>query len=92
MVRDFESSGLTRRQFCAGNQVETNTFHRYMQRYAGAIGNNRAEQRLIPVEVIDSVAMRAEVVVVLAGGRRVEVGRGFDARTLQQVVSALEGY
>ena len=92
LVRDFESSGLTRRQFCARNQVATNTFHRYMQRYAGTIGNNRAEQRLIPVEVIDSVAMRAEVVVVLAGGRRVEVGRGFDARTLQQVVSALEGY
>ena len=36
--------------------------------------------------------VRAEVVVVLARGRRVEVGRDFDVRTLQQVVAALEAY
>jgi hypothetical protein len=63
-----------------------------MQRYAGPMGNSRAEQQLVAVEVTDPVAMRAEVVVVLARGRRVEVGRGFDANTLQQVVSALEAY
>jgi hypothetical protein len=28
--------------------------------------------------------------VVLTGGRRIEVGRGFDAQTLQQLVSLLE--
>jgi hypothetical protein len=92
LVRDFESSILTRKQFCDRNKVAANTFHRYMQRYAGGIGNNRAEQQLVAVEVIDSVATRAEVVVVLTRGRRVEVGRGFDAKTLQQVVSALEAY
>ena len=90
LVRDFEWSGLTRQQFCSRNQVATNTFHRYMQRYAGRIENNRAGQQLVPVEIIDSVAPRAEVEVVLARGHRVEVGKGFDATTLQQVVSALE--
>jgi hypothetical protein len=28
--------------------------------------------------------------VVLAGGRRIEVGRGFDAKTLEQLVRLLE--
>jgi hypothetical protein len=28
--------------------------------------------------------------VVLASGRRIEVGRGFDAKTLEQLVSLLE--
>src|SRR5689334_21057877 len=87
LVRDFESSGLTRRQFCGRNKVAPNTLRRYMQRYAGSIENNRAEQQLVAVEVIHSVGVRAEVVVVLARGRRVEVGRDFDAKTLQQVVS-----
>lgn len=66
-----------------------NTFNRYMQRYGGH-REKKAEQQMVPMEIIDSVSVRAQVVVVLAGGRRVEVGREFDAKTLQQVVSALE--
>jgi hypothetical protein len=63
-----------------------------MQRYAGRGEKNRAEQRLVPVEILDTVAVGAEIVVVLGRGRRVEVARGFDVKTLQQVVSALEAY
>jgi len=92
LVCDFESSGLTRQQFCARNQVATNTFNRYMQRYAGRPKITESKQQLVAVEVVDSAALHAELVVVLARGRRVEVGRGFDARTLQQVVAALEAY
>jgi hypothetical protein len=44
------------------------------------------------VEIVDAQAFRAEVAVVLARGRRVEVARGFDTQTLQQVVAALEAY
>jgi hypothetical protein len=90
LVRSFQSSGLTRQQFCARNEVATNTFNRYMQRYAGR--GEKSEQRLVPVEIVDTVAVGAEVVVVLGRGRRVEVARGFDVKTLQQVVSALEAY
>jgi len=92
LVCDFESSGLTRQQFCAGNQVATNTFNRYMQRYAGRPKTTEAKPQLVALEVVDSAALGAEVVVVLARGCRVEVGRGFDAKTLQQVVAALEAY
>jgi len=92
LVRDFESGGLTRQQFCTRNQVAANTFNRYMQRYAGRPKKTEAEQQLVRVEVVGSVALHSEVVVVLARGRRVEVGKGFDAKTLQQVVAALEAY
>ena len=63
-----------------------------MQRYATRPKITEAEQQLVAVEVVDPVALPAEVVVVLARGRRVEVGKGFDAKTLQQVVAALETY
>ena len=90
LVRNFELSGLTRQQFCARNQVATNTFNRYVQRYGARPEETGTEEQLIAVEMMDAVALRAEVVVVLARGRRVEVGRGFDIQTLQQVVAALE--
>src|SRR4051794_41148371 len=92
LVREFESSSLTRQQFCARSLVARNTFNRYMQRYAGRRQKHKAEQQLVPVEIVDSVPLRAEVIVVLARGRRIEVGRGFDVNTLQQVVTALEAY
>ena len=89
LVRSFETSGLTRVQFCVRNQVATNTFNRYMQRYGGRT-NKAATEQLVAVEIIDSNPHRAEVAVVLRCGLRVEVGRGFDVSTLRQVVAALE--
>jgi hypothetical protein len=63
-----------------------------MLRYAVRADKTGTEQQLVAVEIVNSVARGAEVVVVLAGGQRVEVGRDFDIRTLQQVVSALEAH
>jgi hypothetical protein len=90
LVRSFEASGLTRQQFCSRNQVATNTLNRYMKRYGDRGAAGVQDQQLVAVEIVESVARSAEVVVVVGCGRRVEVGRGFDARTLQQVVAALE--
>jgi hypothetical protein len=92
LVRSFEASSLTRGEFCARNQVAPNTFNRYMQRYGARRCEGDQQQQLIAVEIVDAQAFRAEVAVVLARGRRVEVARGFDAQTLQQVVAALEAY
>jgi hypothetical protein len=92
LVRSFEASGLTRGEFCARNQVAPNTFNRYMQRYGARRCEGDEQQRLIAVEIVDAQVFRAEVAVVLGRGRRVEVGRGFDVQTLQQVVAALETY
>jgi hypothetical protein len=90
LVRSFEASGLKRGEFCARNQVASNTFNRYMQRYGARCGEGDQQQQLVAVEIVDTEIFRAEVAVVLPRGRRVEVARGFDAQTLQQVVAALE--
>ena len=92
LVRSFASSGLTRGEFCARNQVAPNTFNRYMQRYGAGRCEGDQQQQLVAVEIVDARVFRAEVAVVLPGGRRVEVARGFDAHTLQEVVAALESF
>jgi len=92
LVRSFEASSLTRSEFCARNQVAANTFNRYMQRYGGRRCEGGQPQQLVAVEIVDARVFVAEVAVVLPRGRRVEVARGFDAHTLQQVVAALESF
>ena len=42
------------------------------------------------VEVAAKRGDAAELSIVLAGGRRIEVRRGFDAETLRRLVAALE--
>jgi hypothetical protein len=85
-------SGFTRGEFCARNEVALNTFNRYMRRYGGRRFEGDQHQQLVAVEIADARMFHAEVAVVLARGRRVEVARGFDAQTLQRVVAALESY
>lgn len=69
------------------------TLSRYQRRHkrqAPAVRN-----ALLAVEVCDRGPEPAQtgsaLAVVLRGGRRVEVGRGFDAGTLEQLVHVLEG-
>ena len=92
LVRDFQGSGQTRREYCKRNRVAPNTFNRYMQRYGGPSAAAVNAQQLVAVGIVNPGAFRTGVIVVLALGRRVEVARGVDATTLQQVVAALETY
>ena len=75
LVAEYESSGLSRLEFCRERGVGLSTLDRYRTRRKGQpqAGGN------------------ALLAVVLRGGRRVEVGRGFDAGTLEQLVHVLEG-
>lgn len=87
---EFSASGLTRRQFCKDNDVSLNTLNRYIGRY-GHAESAKAEQ-LIRIDVTDVAGFRTEVMVVLQHGRKVEVAKGFDAATLEQVVKVLERF
>jgi hypothetical protein len=62
-----------------------------MQRYGGSAVKIEPKPQLVAVQIVDDGQRRTEVAVVLQNGLRIEVGRGFDTRTLQQVVTALEG-
>ena len=85
---EFKASGLTRREFCDRHQVALNTLNRYISRYS----DHQAAQapEFVRVEVTDPACTPSGVSVVLAGGRRVELDRGFDASTLRAAVSVLE--
>ena len=81
-------SGLTQQEFCERNEVSRNALSRYVkrsrQRQAGA------GQRWIAAEVAEGGAAASGLSVVVGGGCRIEVGRGFDAATLRQLLAALE--
>jgi hypothetical protein len=94
LVAEYESSGLSRQEFCRERGVGLSTLDRYRtrrKRQEPAGGN-----ALLTVEV--SARATAPVgetgsalAVVLRGGRRIEVGRGFDTGTMVQLVRVLEG-
>ena len=94
VVAEYESSGLSRVEFCRERGVALSTLGRYrsrQQRQASA-GSNA----LLAVEVCSRApaptgAAGSALAVVLRSGRRIEVGRGFDTGALEQLVRVLEG-
>jgi len=94
LVAEYESSGLSRDEFCRQRGVGLSTLDRYRtrQKRQSATGGNA----FLPVEVSGRApapvpATVSALAVVLRGGRRIEVGRGFDTSALQQLVRVLEG-
>jgi len=94
LVAEYDSSGLSRLEFCRERGVGLSTLDRYRtrrKRRAPAGGN-----ALLAVEVSGRApqlvaGMGSALAVVLRSGRRIEVGRGFDAGSLEQLVRVLEG-
>jgi hypothetical protein len=94
LVAEYESSGLSREAFCRERGVGLSTLDRYRtrRRRQAPAGSNA----LLAVEVSGRAAARmagtgSALVAVLRGGRRIEVGRGFDTSVLAQLVRVLEG-
>lgn len=93
LVVEYEASGLTQAEFCHQSDLSLKTLSRYLTRYRGETERGhrpQQSQRLVAVEVAASRNGGSELTVVLHGGLRIEVRRGFDAGTLRQVVMALE--
>ena len=90
LAADFEASGLTRVEFCKRNEVSLHTLARYLQQYRRRGAGTEGSQPWVAVEIAASGGLCSELSVLLAGGRRIDVRPGFDAATLQQLVSTLE--
>jgi hypothetical protein len=91
LVAEYEGSGLGRVEFCQAHQLSLATLARYRKRRVQA--SPARESRWVAVEVAGSGAgggASSGLTVVLARGRRVEIGRSFDAQTLMRVLSVLE--
>ena len=88
LANEFRKSGLTRLEFSEQHRVALNTLNRYISRYSGERGG---KPQLLRVDVTQSVCSKESgVAVLLAGGRRVELAKGFDAGTLAEAMSVLE--
>jgi transposase-like protein len=101
LVREYEQSGMSRKEFCAGRGISVHTLDYYRRRHgatrprgarAGHVPASKDTASLpafVPVELIE-VASAPCLRVELANGRRIVVEPGFDAGLLQRVVEALE--
>ena len=90
MAVECEASGLSQREFCEQRGVPLKTLVRYLARYRRKQGCGKQRPRLVAVEVAAKHRDPAELSIVLAGERRIEVRRGFDTDTLRRLVTALE--
>ena len=96
----YRKSGMGRSEFCRSHGMALSTLARHLKKQSGEqrlSGNSMAgESRLIAVELAAMPApvatgrQHSALAVMLSSGRRVEVGSGFDAETLAELVSVLE--
>lgn len=90
LAAEYEASGLRREEFCVQKNVPIKTLARYIAQRLRVQKSERERPRWVAVEVPRSRPGGAEIVISLAGGRRLEVHPGFDADTLRKLVSVLE--
>lgn len=89
-IEEQEGSGQSVARYCALQGFSTSSFYRWRKILAR---EDRPRARFLPVCVVQEEGEpsgSAGVEIVLRGGRRVEVKRGFDAETLRAAVAALE--
>jgi hypothetical protein len=92
LVAEYEASGLSQVEFCREQGLSLATLARYRKRQTqGSPAGNRW------VEVKESAGRPAlggpagsGLAVALPSGCRIEIGRGFDAHTLAQLLGVLE--
>jgi hypothetical protein len=92
LVAEFESSGLTRKAFCAGRGLTVAALDSYRRQ-----ARPSAPGRMVPLEVLPVIsALSAEqgrgdgLWLELANGRRIGVGSGFDATVLRRLLEVVE--
>ena len=90
LAQEVEASGKSRQAFSEERNVPLKTLARYVTRYRRSQVSEGASPKWVAVEVKQAVQRGGELSVILAGGRRIEVTRGFDVATLRAVVRALE--
>jgi predicted ArsR family transcriptional regulator len=96
----YRSSGMGRSEFCRSHGMALSTLAWHLKRQSGEqrlSGNSMAgESRLIAVELAamststTTGKWHSALALLLSNGRKMEVGSGFDAETLAELVSVLE--
>jgi hypothetical protein len=89
VVAEYEASGLSRQEFCLQHGLALATLDRYRKRRVQS-QEASGSSRWVAVELSGGSGPGSALAVVLLSGRRIEVSRGFDAHTLEQLVRLLE--
>ncbi len=89
MAAEYEASGLSQEVFGRQRDIPLKTLARYVVRYRKQKAGLEPP-RWVAAEVAVGNTKGDELAVLLPGGRRIEVKRGFDSATLRQLVAVLE--
>jgi hypothetical protein len=86
-LRDWRSSGLSVRAFCRLRGLSEPSFYAWRRTL-----QQRPAAPFVPVRVVadEAPATASPLELVLAGGRLLRVGPGFEAATLRQLLAVLE--
>ena len=94
IVAEFATSGMQQSEFCRSRGISRSTLDRHLRKQRVQDQANGVGNRLLAVEVRaasgSSAGNSGGLVVALTSGRRIEVGRGFDAATLERLLTVLE--
>jgi hypothetical protein len=90
LAAECEASGLSQREFCEQRGVPLKTLARYLTRYRREQTGENQMPQWVAVEVAAKRGDPGELSIVLPGGRRIEVRRGFDGETLRRLITVLE--
>jgi hypothetical protein len=94
LVAEYDASGLTRDVFCQQRGLSVVTLDKYRRRVQKWARSGAGP--MLPVEVVLSTGSNCAargygvLVVESRSGRRIEVGRGFDAETLERLLTILD--
>lgn len=94
LVAEYEAGGMSRTEFCRKHGLSMTTLNRYGKRRQ-AQGEASGANGWVRVELCAGGGTAGSgrgsgVAVAVADGRRIEIGRGFDAETLLQLLAVLE--
>jgi hypothetical protein len=89
LAAEYEASGSTREAFCRERDVALKTLCRYVTRYRQKAGTLQSP-RFVQLDVTAPASGAGALTILLPGGHRIEVSRGFDAGTLRQLITVLE--
>jgi AcrR family transcriptional regulator len=97
LVAEFASSGMTESEFCRSRGLSRTTLYRHLRRQRVHGHSVSANTQLVAVELAAGQRSVANhhgggLTVLLASGRKIEVAAGFDAFTLERLVSVLEHF
>jgi hypothetical protein len=95
LVAEYEGSGLRRTDFCRQRGLSLSTLARYRRRQEQTAGEVTGGKQWLAVEVSGGAARMGDeiasgVAMVVPGGRRIEVDRGFDVETLKRLLAVVE--